>query len=158
MLFRVVGLRERDTPDGGAQLLASNDSPEIRCDVCQTRITVNICAECVWRGKGWLCETRSGTHGCGDEMILPVVNSPPAGGVRLHGSVIRRFQFPASIRAARRFRGAGSGHLEQGVNAQGGESALRKSSTTLALSGVFVSRNLTWQAIAFTMPGPASIA
>jgi hypothetical protein len=77
--LRVVGLRERGTPDGEVQLLARNEEPEVMCQGCKQRPATQICVECDCRGKGWLCEASAAEHACGDETMLPVVSSPRAG-------------------------------------------------------------------------------
>ena len=38
-----------------------------------------VCTECVFDDGGWLCETCAVKHECGEEMLLPVVNSPRVG-------------------------------------------------------------------------------
>jgi hypothetical protein len=60
------------------RILARNDPPEILCDVCQ-QPAASVCAECVWNGAGWLCQRCGRKHPCGEEMLLPVVNSPRVG-------------------------------------------------------------------------------
>src|SRR5471032_2915093 len=64
---------------GPVELLARNDAPQIVCDECGSLATAQICSECDSRGEGWLCEACAAKHECGEEMLLPVVNSPRAG-------------------------------------------------------------------------------
>jgi len=61
------------------QILSRNSRPQILCDECNKNQAVIICAQCQWEGEGWLCEKCAKTHECGDEMFLPVENSPRAG-------------------------------------------------------------------------------
>ena len=61
------------------QILARNAQPLIPCDECNNNLAVQICTECQGDGGGWLCEVCSQNHECGDEMFLPVVNSPRTG-------------------------------------------------------------------------------
>ena len=61
------------------RLLARNEQPVILCDECGKKPAVEICTECQWDNKGWLCKACSKTHDCGEEMLLPVVNSPRTG-------------------------------------------------------------------------------
>ncbi len=61
------------------QILSRNEPPEISCEVCGKLPAVEICAECQWDGRGWLCQGCAETHECGEEMMLPVVNSPRVG-------------------------------------------------------------------------------
>lgn len=60
------------------KLLAQNDPPDIRCSVCGQPAT-ELCAQCIWEGDGWLCEQHAEEHECGEDMLLPVVNSPRVG-------------------------------------------------------------------------------
>ena len=39
----------------------------------------NICCHCIYDGDGWLCDACLDKHECGEEMFLPVVNSPRVG-------------------------------------------------------------------------------
>lgn len=61
------------------QIITRNAQPIIPCDECSVKPATQICCECQWDGNGWLCEECSQTHGCDDEMFLPVVNSPRTG-------------------------------------------------------------------------------
>lgn len=56
------------------RLLARNEPPVIRCEVCGKDATL-VCAQCIYEGEGWLCDGCAPGHGCGEEMLLPVVNS-----------------------------------------------------------------------------------
>jgi hypothetical protein len=76
LTLKVQGLREGGTSKGAVELLAQNDDPEVVCESCGTRVATQICAVCV---DGWLCESCAAGHECGEEMMLPVVNSPRAG-------------------------------------------------------------------------------
>ena len=77
--LKVLGTRDSGTPEDDVQLLARNDAPAVACQRCGSRPATQICADCVNRGKGWLCESCAKAHECGTEMCLPVVNSPRAG-------------------------------------------------------------------------------
>lgn len=59
-------------------LLARNDPPEILCQECGQPARF-VCTECIYMGLGWLCEKCAKKHECGEEMLLPVVNSPRVG-------------------------------------------------------------------------------
>ena len=59
-------------------LLARNIAPEIPCAVCG-KPAAHVCTECAYDGAGWLCKKCLKKHDCGDEMALPVVNSPRVG-------------------------------------------------------------------------------
>ena len=58
--------------------LARNNAPVLSCFQCGSPAT-GICAECDWDAQGSLCEECTGKHGCDEEMLLPVVNSPRTG-------------------------------------------------------------------------------
>lgn len=65
--------------DEPIELFARNEPPEIWCDECGNQLAVVICPDCQWDECGWLCKSCSKKHQCGDELFLPVVNSPRAG-------------------------------------------------------------------------------
>jgi hypothetical protein len=77
--LKVVGLREQATKKSGVQLLARNDAPIVACDQCGNHPAIQICTECAWEDKGWLCEACAADHECGEDMFMPVVNSPRVG-------------------------------------------------------------------------------
>jgi hypothetical protein len=57
------------------QVLARNEPPDYRCEVCGEPATV-ICVFCDYT---LLCDKCIEAHECGDEGLLPVVNSPRMG-------------------------------------------------------------------------------
>lgn len=59
-------------------LLARNNEPFIKCSYCDSRAT-SICCQCLYDGNGWVCDNCMDKHECGEEMLLPVVNSPRVG-------------------------------------------------------------------------------
>ncbi len=65
--------------DKSIQILARNVAPKILCDECGKAPAVQICTECQWNEKGWLCQSCVDEHECDEEMLLPVVNSPRTG-------------------------------------------------------------------------------
>lgn len=78
--MKVVGIRQMEVVRGAVSLLAQNDAPQIACDQCgEGSVATQTCSNCIWEGGGWLCGKCSRTHGCGEEMMLPVVNSPRVG-------------------------------------------------------------------------------
>jgi hypothetical protein len=60
------------------RLLARNEPPMIPCGHCG-KPAAQICVECVYSEEGWLCEECAAKHECGEDMLLPVVNSPRTG-------------------------------------------------------------------------------
>jgi len=79
LVLKVVALRAQGLPKGVGQLLARNEAPRVICQRCSIQPVTQICTECAWDGDGWLCEACAVAHECGDEMCLPVVNSPRVG-------------------------------------------------------------------------------
>ncbi|MBF8276130.1 MAG: hypothetical protein HW390_1203 [Candidatus Brocadiaceae bacterium] len=78
LTLKVVSVYEGHVKGEEIQLLARNDSPVIMCDSCG-KVAVQICTECVYNGEGWLCDVCALKHECGEEVCLPVVNSPRVG-------------------------------------------------------------------------------
>jgi hypothetical protein len=58
--------------------LARNDPPRPVCAVCGASAT-RICAQCYGDLGAWVCDACAPDHGCGEEMLLPFVNSPRCG-------------------------------------------------------------------------------
>ncbi|MBS3907145.1 MAG: hypothetical protein KGZ49_08940 [Syntrophaceae bacterium] len=78
LTLRVASELEGEAKSMSVQLLARNDPPSIACESCG-KIAAQVCAECIWSGKGWLCDECARKHECSEEMLLPVVNSPRVG-------------------------------------------------------------------------------
>jgi len=78
LTLRVVSELEGEAKSKSIQLLARNDSPSITCESCGKEAT-QVCSQCIYEGKGWLCDECAREHECGEEMLLPVVNSPRVG-------------------------------------------------------------------------------
>lgn len=76
--LRVVGVSKRPAAIESVTLLARNEDPGICCSYCDN-LARWVCTECLCSGEGWLCEKCGEEHNCGDEMQLPVVNSPRVG-------------------------------------------------------------------------------
>ena len=79
LVVKVVALLEPGLPNGALELLARNEAPQVSCQRCGIQPATQICTECEGNGKGWLCKACAVAHECGDEMCLPVVNSPRVG-------------------------------------------------------------------------------
>lgn len=60
------------------QLLARNEPPDIRCDSCGKPAT-QVCGNCYYNEESRFCDECVLKHECGEEMCLPVVNSPRVG-------------------------------------------------------------------------------
>ena len=72
-----VRIRKKRAPLKKIELLARNNMPDFRCK-CGKPAT-DVCTECLWEGNGFLCEKCAKSHECGEDMLLPVVNSPRMG-------------------------------------------------------------------------------
>ncbi len=60
------------------EILARNDPPQILCSYCNN-LAKRVCVQCIDEDGGWLCDDCAGNHKCGEDMVLPVVNSPRTG-------------------------------------------------------------------------------
>jgi hypothetical protein len=76
--LRVMAERDGAWQREAVQLLARNNSPVIPCEACGQEAT-QVCSQCIYEGQGWLCDACVAAHACGDDMMLPVVNSPRVG-------------------------------------------------------------------------------
>ncbi|MEW5767219.1 MAG: hypothetical protein AB1797_06270 [bacterium] len=76
--LKVVSEREGQVSDESIRLMARNNPPLIMCGSCGKPAT-QVCVDCIWAGKGWLCNKCAKKHKCGEDMLLPVVNSPRVG-------------------------------------------------------------------------------
>jgi hypothetical protein len=78
LLLKVVSETERVVNNRAIEILALNLAPVIPCDVCG-KPAEKVCAQCIWEKEAWLCRECAAQHECGEEMLLPVVNSPRTG-------------------------------------------------------------------------------
>lgn len=77
--LRVVSEREGTVKGEPVKLLARNLPPPILCGSCGKQAT-QVCTDCIYGGsEAWLCKKCAKKHGCGEDMFLPVVNSPRVG-------------------------------------------------------------------------------
>ncbi|MBI3469116.1 MAG: hypothetical protein HY000_39430 [Planctomycetes bacterium] len=77
LALRVMATREGKPPRQAITVLARNESPNIPC-ACGKRAT-QVCCCCAYEASGWVCDACASEHECGEEMLLPVVNSPRVG-------------------------------------------------------------------------------
>jgi len=97
--IRCVGEREGEPQGSKPAVLARNEPPEVKCRVCGGPAMV-VCQECIWDDEGgWYCVAHACNHGCHDEMILPVVNSPRVGECAYTGDEPWDYQSLASASA-----------------------------------------------------------
>ncbi len=78
LVLKVISQEERSIKGKAVQILARNEPLEIPCVSCG-KPAAQVCAECIYSDAGWLCNTCAAEHKCGEEMLLPVVNSPRVG-------------------------------------------------------------------------------
>lgn len=78
LTLHVVSVLESRAKGKSIQLLARNEPPSIPCEKCGNSAT-QVCTECICSDGGWLCDECASGHECGEEMLLPVVNSPRVG-------------------------------------------------------------------------------
>ena len=76
--LQVMGIRQGKAAGKVVQVMARNEPPVWPCAVCGEPAS-EVCAMCFYEGEGWLCEEHASAHQCGEEMLLPVVNSPRVG-------------------------------------------------------------------------------
>jgi hypothetical protein len=76
--LKVVSERNGPVQGKTIRVMARNDQPDIRCENCGKPATA-VCAQCIYEGIGWVCDECAGKHECGEDMMLPVVNSPRVG-------------------------------------------------------------------------------
>lgn len=78
LILKVVSECEGVNKREPVRILARNEPPQILCEVCG-KISKQVCTQCISEGKGWLCGKCARKHDCGEDMLLPVVNSPRVG-------------------------------------------------------------------------------
>ena len=78
LTVRVVAERQGVAKKNSVVAMARNDPLEVLCSVCEKNLATNVCAVC-WGYEGWVCDKCAPAHECGEEMLLPVVNSPRVG-------------------------------------------------------------------------------
>lgn len=76
--LRVLSERKARVQTRPLSILARNEAPDIACSECGA-LAIEVCTECAWTGRGWLCLTCSQQHECDEFLRLPVVNSPRVG-------------------------------------------------------------------------------
>lgn len=78
LYLKVAAVCESPVKGKTIRLLARNDPPAIECAACREPAT-QVCGVCIYDGQGFLCDDCVEEHECGEEMCLPVVNSPRVG-------------------------------------------------------------------------------
>lgn len=78
LTLRTLSEIEGTAPDRSIRVLARNLPPPIACQTWG-RPATQVCSQCIYEDAGWLCDACAAAHACGEEMLLPVVNSPRVG-------------------------------------------------------------------------------
>jgi hypothetical protein len=78
LALKVISEQESRIKGKSVRVLARNDPPPILCNSCG-KMATRVCTECICNGEGWLCDQCAAEHKCGEDMLLPVVNSPRVG-------------------------------------------------------------------------------
>lgn len=78
LALRVLSEREGKPISKPIQIMARNDPPVLFCSSCSKTAT-KVCSQCIYTGEGWLCDDCAKDHKCGEDMLLPVANSPRVG-------------------------------------------------------------------------------
>ena len=85
LTLRLVGKTGRYLPKNSFIILARNNPPQYSCDHCK-EVAWHVCVECIYEDEGFLCQKCADEHECGDDMLLPLVNSPRSGVCAYMGS------------------------------------------------------------------------
>lgn len=80
-------------PRKATVLLGIRNNPPVNVCACRKPAT-HVCTECMWSGPSLFCVACLPDHECGEEMALPLVNSPRVG--------VCGYTGPAEVRASRR--------------------------------------------------------
>lgn len=79
LVLRVVSKWEGSPRKVPIRILARNELPQIRCEVCG-KIATRVCPNCIHsEDEAWFCDNCARKHECGEDILLPVVNSPRVG-------------------------------------------------------------------------------
>jgi len=78
LTLKVISEIELNSKAKFIRICARNDPPERKCEGCGKPAT-QVCVDCILSGEGWVCDQCAPKHKCGEEMLLPVVNSPRVG-------------------------------------------------------------------------------
>jgi predicted RNA-binding Zn-ribbon protein involved in translation (DUF1610 family) len=76
--LKVISKNQGRPTEETVRILARNEPLVIPCSSCG-QVATKVCSQCEWNGEGWLCDECASSHKCGEEMLLPVVNSPRVG-------------------------------------------------------------------------------
>jgi hypothetical protein len=94
LLLKVVCEMEEVPKGDSIQIMARNEAPLYACSVCGAEAAL-ICTQCIYEYEALYCATCAQNHECGEEMLLPIVNSPRVGVCGYTGSGSLKRYFPA---------------------------------------------------------------
>ena len=78
LTLKVVSQEERQIAGNDIAVLARNEPPSYPCMSCG-KTAAHVCTQCIYSTEGCLCDECAAEHKCGEEMLLPLVNSPRVG-------------------------------------------------------------------------------
>lgn len=78
LVLEVIARRLVSSRKHPVRLLAINEDPVWPCLECGAS-AVSLCSECQYETDAFFCARHARSHACGEEMLLPVVNSPRMG-------------------------------------------------------------------------------
>src|SRR3989338_8798156 len=70
-------LKEKDG-NKGIKIITRNEPIGFKCEICG-KPADEVCVQCIWDGKGFVCKDCSKQHKCVEPCFLPIVNSPRIG-------------------------------------------------------------------------------
>jgi hypothetical protein len=76
--LKIADKYETPTSKASIKVLSRNEPVEETCVDCEQPAT-QVCTECYYESPGTYCDKCLPKHDCGDDMALPLVNSPRAG-------------------------------------------------------------------------------
>ncbi|HYI11228.1 MAG TPA: hypothetical protein VEK57_19385 [Thermoanaerobaculia bacterium] len=76
--LKVVAQHQAPSRRDAVRLLARNEAPVWACEECGGAATA-LCVECSYERDAFFCDAHGADHECGEETMLPVVNSPRMG-------------------------------------------------------------------------------
>jgi len=76
--LRVTGVGEALLGEGIVEIQGRNTPLVYPCVGCG-RPATHICSQCQWEGDAFYCDACGKKHACGEDMLLPVVDSPRMG-------------------------------------------------------------------------------
>ncbi len=77
LVLKVIESRQGELKKA-VRLAARNEPPVFACTVCGKQAK-EVCAQCIWERDALFCDNCIKKHSCGEDMALPIVNSPRSG-------------------------------------------------------------------------------